>query len=243
MWGTSINITPHFVEKKLKNKYLLSYINKCIFAMDVKPKPKYYPKYGKKKDKGLTRKAKKEVLDLIEGETEYKIKYYNQTLATADWTGVIYGIAQIGQNVTNQTRLGNDIKLKQIYIGLIISTAPNNWSVVRILVIQWFPASVPSTSDILTNTGNITTPINSVNWDNKEDFCVLWSKVVCISSLNVASLAYQKYINIKYAKKTISYDGSATTGNNQIYVLAFSDDNTANAPLVGFQSRLMFSDS
>lgn len=81
------------------------------------------------------------------------------------------------------------------------------------------------------------------NWDDRKDFVVLYDKLIKLAKSALREDFSRKgMISIKANKLgKLQYDNTATTGQNQLYLIALTTE-TTNGPTLRYYSRIIFKD-
>jgi len=130
------------------------------------------------------------------------------------------------------------------------SSGVNNNAVCRIMVFQWFDASVPTLAGILQNTTTGFATMSPVLVTNKSQIRVLFDRSYYVNveaggdttSIGNGGITSKFYIPGSRLKK-IKYNSTTNAiQDGAIYTLYLTDDNTANFPQYAFYNRLSFTD-
>lgn len=125
----------------------------------------------------------------------------------------------------------------------------------RLVIFQWHPNDLniaPTNTQLFLNdvsAGGITWRSFYIK-DNKKQFTVLYDRMIRLSGLLVStditdnsSIAIKKRINLRKARKTISFNGvGTTTGSDHLYYTILGTSAT-NGPAYQFGSRINYTDS
>jgi len=159
-------------------------------------------------------------------------------------TGSIVPLLNIPQGTTNITRIGQEVKLKNMQMRLALATNTSTVRcLIRFVIVQdklQIPGSTPLISDVLNGDGPY------VGWNplNKNRFAILLDKFVNIDNQNVPQAAF----TIKKAmNKTVKFTGTGATAmqKNGLYAFAISDKDIvtpASWPLVNFTTQFTYTD-
>lgn len=166
-------------------------------------------------------------------------------------------LTTIGSGTSNQSRIGSEIT--PVYVGVrgtlvarLPSTSTNELYKVRIMVVQWngddiLSANQPSLDASLVNQCLIQSndPF-AFRADNltKEYKLLYDSKHIIVDNYNNPDSTQMFQVDIP-AKvlKTIQYNAGASSGANNIYLLACSDSPAAGSdPVMNFSSRVRYTD-
>lgn len=183
--------------------------------------------------------------------SEIETKYFDQSSNfSPDYSGTsIFPLCDFGQGTTDSLRIGDQIKIRRLYIGYhyYMSTVSDASNLVRIIVFQYNPntttGGAPTASLVLQQTSNIVSPLVWRTNDRKQDINVLYDKTDVLDAVSRFATVKRVFINLKYAKKTVQYNGNTTDGSHKLYVLFVSDSSAAPNPNVLFQTRLWYDDA
>lgn len=157
-----------------------------------------------------------------------------------------------------QNRVGNEIRISSINLRFDLandSTLTSYPSIFRIMVIQWHPASVltssPSTASFLSAATNATFNYNAplLPMPQANQFTVLYDTMVSVAPTGNpgCTKAFTVYITKfpKFATRNITFVGTGVNdATNHIFVYAVSDSAAAGAyPKMSFWSRIRYTDS
>lgn len=204
-------------------------------------KRKRAPEVKSKKEMPLNKKQKKQVKAMVEKpmETKFAISAFGGTLTT---TPTIYPVMTITQGDADANqRNGDTIFMKEfeVYEQFQKNTASTiAYENYRVIYFQWFPASVPTTSNILLNDPSISaiSTQSFPNIDAKDEYHIIEDKVYSMvgneSTLTNAitpSLNVTRHKVLKIPRKKVQFQGaSSTVMTDQFYCLMVADVTTTN---------------
>lgn len=147
--------------------------------------------------------------------------------------------------------LGNNLTPTGFSGKFIFTSAQQTFAVCRVLVFQWFDASVPTLSGILQN--SISSPqvvLSPVLVTNKSQMKILWDQNYYISPPSAdagvvfgqGGLAGKFYIPGSRLRKLKANSSTNAIQDGGIYVLYLSQDSTAAFPSFAMYNRLSFMD-
>ena len=123
------------------------------------------------------------------------------------------------------------------------------WNFVRLVLFQWHPNSgAPALSSILApgysgSTRDTTSPYNK---DYEKDYNIIWDSnffVIGASSATPTSKScHTERLTISNRFRKIRYNPGATTGENQLFLLAISDSTAIPHPPMFGTTRLFYND-
>ena len=128
-----------------------------------------------------------------------ELKYGASTFTSAiNYSGTIQSLCDISQGDTDTTRDGDALTMSSLEIRghWVVGDAYN---VCRIMLIQWFPTDgvAPTVSQILFNSGNIYAPISVKAHDYRQQFAVLYDKIIVVDTNNPTKMFYKKGLSEK----------------------------------------------
>jgi len=244
-------------------------------------------KYGNKtkgksrmtKGKGLSRKEKAEVKKMIKVDQQYKqSNWFSNNIAIGDASdtkeyicltdGLAPGVGDVGQ------RIGDKIMIKSVMLRFTLAIAlnaqnANNCVTLRCMCFQWHPLVDGTTANLLSSlplnqvlepgaTVTNPDPTSQYKWDSKQDYKILYDKVVQLSSpsgVTATSTVYNDQarrhivvrVPIKYAQKHIQFNaGSSHIATNHLFfvVFGYTAGGTVTTPPTCFlSSRVLFVDA
>lgn len=175
-------------------------------------------------------------------------KYHYLTLnSSVSYTGTVTDLSSIAPGTTDQTRIGDDLWLKNIILRFqVYNTDVTNQ--MRIIVFQTKDrfTSTPAVSDILNPTivtaPSILAPLSDYFNDGKSRFKVLYDRNFACNSQGQPNLVRTVYIGKhKLARKKIEFfAGSSADKIGGIYVLAISNSSAVSHPGFDLVSHIDF---
>lgn len=196
-------------------------------------------KYGNGSKKSVSAVATKAANRAINRRAELKHLPSNYSL-TLSTTSSVDKVTGVPQGDTDLTRDGDQIEMKSLSIGYQVTTGdPNN--IVRLTFIQWFATSVPTVSEIFSDTSTIGLLMGGFAQDYRrtEQFKVLKDILVVVNSYspNVCGK-----FNIKNMRKRLGFLSGGTNGAGHIYYIMTSDSSAISHPTAQIASHLSFYD-
>lgn len=205
-------------------------------------KPWYKKKYSVGEIAGKALSGVNYLRTLVNAE----VKTYDSTLAaqSLDYNGHIYNLTAIPQGDTEQSRDGNSIFLKSIFIrGLITANTVTENNTVRVIIFRdtMNLGSSPTIGEILESTGSNIATLSPLNHDSHGRFQILWTKFFTFSNNGNTAQVWKAYLPIR---KHVKYTGTLGTDEHkgQIYILLLSNTNV-NHPQGNYQARVSFYDN
>lgn len=162
------------------------------------------------------------------------VKHVDTSISAADvnfTTPTVLKVSAISQGDTDIARDGNRVYFKKLYCDYAVSvpTSANSGSY-RIVVIQWLTddaIGAPTWTSVFTALS-----IRGLYLANSNNYRVLYDKETAWTWPEVnAHKIFKFFVKPKYHK--IKYTDTATTGQNQIYILAISTLAGAGPAIVG----------
>lgn len=160
-------------------------------------------------------------------------------------------LSPLSQDVGQSDRIGNSVK--PVYVGLryyinAIDGAAQQQSLVRVVLAQFRPntadTGTPAFTDLFIGPAY---PMDYYNYNHISEFKILYdAKHVLVS--DVGNEAYSVYQDINIPMSSLSdihYNGTATTGDNLLYLFVLSDYNNADTknPVMNYFARLTYLDA
>lgn len=181
----------------------------------------------------------------IHKDDETKYFEFATTGQTVGYTGVTVDCMAIPQGVGDLNRVGDKIRLRGIKFNFIISNTIN--SNLRVMLVQCKQNTqlvTPAVNQLLvpTTLGTINAPIAQRLHDYQNLFNVIYDKVYTVCPVTNPMIHQRKTINIKYARKEVSFYSGGTTGSNKIYLMLVSDQ-VATFPTIQYQLRFYYDDA
>lgn len=186
----------------------------------------------------ITRKIKKEV---TKGKEK---KYFNMSATgTVDWNGTITDMCLVAQGDADTDRDGDQLEIRSFELNYTLSQgdATNQF---RVIVLQWFPTSVPTVANIIFGSGAATAPIASYQHDNRFQFRILLDEVVSLASAaGTAALTRRHMLIGGFKTRKLQYVAGSTAGSDHLYMLLVSDSSASAHPGITYYAKLNYFDS
>ncbi len=210
--------------------------------------PPRRPKQSKAKGgKALSKRQTKQVKRIAQslGEKNRNTTIQNAVLPEADDLLVVDLIA-IAQGDGTGQRVGAEInsagiELEYMFFGTGVE------QVVRLMLVQWkedTQTAVPTAVLLFTASASTNAPLSDTSYENRKSFKVLYDKshALGVTGNEVAT----RRVRIPGSKmlQKIIFNGTATTGFNHVFLIAWSSELVAGSPAaLSFVNTLRFYDS
>lgn len=208
--------------------------------------------------KGLTLKKVEKQIRKIQKNDKPEAKYVDSIFATSpNYNGSITDLtASITQGTNENQRVGTQIMLKYFRLrvrAIGLNTSTNSSVQIRVLLVRGNAenGTIPTVATTLTTLGTANATITPYNWDNKSKQNVLYDKMVTVASGFSPSVS-AGWQNDKMFMKNVKLNFKSTYGpgttpasalNHGLYLILISDTTSANAPSIGCDSRLVYTDA
>nr|WAE42296.1 MAG: capsid protein [Cressdnaviricota sp.] len=214
----------------------------------------------KKGNKSKSKKRSTKVSSSVKRYVKHEIrivqepKYFQKqqtTYAGFDWSGTNpspISVSSVPQGDTDSQRDGDKLRMfgLQFRYSVVFNPAFGLDFIQNCMVVvfQWFPNSIPALSQILANINfsSVVAPFSFINWDQRDQFKILYKKVHCTSYYSEQAYSREKFIR-NFKHKNIQYSSGGVTGTNMIYVCFLSDAGASALPTYCYQTRLLYTDS
>lgn len=188
-------------------------------------------------NKVINSRAEKKYYITNSGPSPYKVG-----ISTAGYVAQMSGI---GQGDTDTSRDGDSLLVKSLNLNYQIEVG-DTFNVIRVIMFQWFPTSVPTAGNILQDvTLGVLNPHQTYNHDLRYNYKVLYDKTHTIgatsTNIPIVKISKQVYITSGFKRK-LQYQAATTTGNNQFYLMAISDSSAGPDPQLIYNVKLNFLD-
>lgn len=177
-------------------------------------------------------------------------------------TGAFGCLSQPTQGQTDATRIGDKLRIKNLYGRALIkpwgtNTSRCSW---RLIIFQWFPDTlydVPTMSTVLDGVGTVPVTLEPYIWDGRSKFKVLLDKrgtfAPCLDTSVTPNVPFGQegardgihlkwFIPGKKFRRQIKFNAGGVTAANHIYYLWWGDSDTYKSTLA-YTSRLTYTDS
>lgn len=218
----------------------------------------------KKPKKHFKKKRKMKLKTLIKKEIAFQqeLKRFDGgiTLNTITNTPGLQDLFLPAQGVQDVQRVGDTVELcgnmefiVDVYFN---SLSANLTQLLRLIIFQWHPNSVPNTPAntasgdilILTTISQPATPrvdpVSQYNMDTRQEYHILWDKMFVVNTATSGPqrFCYKKLISTKKCQKHVQFSNTGTVGTNKIYALQISSETVAG-PSLRMSSRIYYRDS
>lgn len=219
-----------------------------------KSQRRYKPR--SKMDRKIASVAKKVVAQELADEIELKTYDRVEVLfapVAVDGTNLYSLSNTIPQGVANQQRIGDQIKIKSLFVRLSLQANDDaTYNNVRIIVFRWNSEASPFGADILKLTSStFIRQLSQLNTENRRNFQIKYDNTFTVGGPFNVSTAVQNGLpqsqEDKFYIKTFGDAywepaGSTTPAKGHIYLLAISDS-PSNPPQLSFTARVRYTDS
>lgn len=178
-------------------------------------------------------------------KTELKFFDTNPSATSITTAAVIFSLSDVTQGVTDNTRVGDTLLPKRLYIKMNFVGADVPANIMRVVIFRWNMSTVsdvPGLSEILESTAQpVLAPFAQ---DNRQRFTMLYDRTWVLNpnaASQTNSIVAMK--TLKLAKKPIQFNAGTVDGMFKIYALFVSDSGAITHPTVAFSSRLNYTDS
>lgn len=215
----------------------------------------------------LTYRQKREVKNIIGRRIETKVAVTYQSGVSVTSSPGIYDLCSssywnIAQGTAQGKRIGDEIRLKKIHLrwGAL---GGDYFNTMRIILFRFngSNATAPVIGDILDGTGEeyVFAPLN---WDTRHRYHIIYDRVIALNQTNTFnssgtaqsavidtsnSWKVMRPINLfgkKLGKKSVSWDaGSASTGEDHVYLLVISDSVITPNPQLFYTVQVFYTDA
>lgn len=210
---------------------------------------KMVPRRRRRPRQVLSRRQKAEVARIAKNVDDRgrEMKYYDSNAATNMVNaGTVVHLSGIPQTDGVSGRDGDSVHPKFLALRGIVkaATTASNFQEYRISLIQW----KPNTADTVPTTSRLyeifLAPFSYMNRDYTKQYRVLWSSVGSVTKdiANPDSTAFFDFSIPESKLKEITFNDSATYGENQLYLVMHSDQ-VSDAPDFDWVTRLGYTDS
>jgi len=193
-----------------------------------------------KNQKPVTKSQVRDMIRSLAATREEKWSAFSAVPAAVDYNGIVVSLADIDQGVTDSTRIGDSVYLKDFTINLwAIASAINAW--MRIIIFQWLDLSVPTVGDLLLSSGGSSASfLSNYNADESLSRRIMFDNLFALYPGDGTNkvLSYSGKVPVK----DLQFEGGTTDGRGKIYLLAISSA-VSSPPTLGYGSKLTFYDA
>lgn len=202
--------------------------------------------------KRSTRKPKnnrqlvKTIKRVIHKQAELKEKYETVDFAVTA-SGQVYGLYEgpngIDQGTGDDDRIGDQIRLKTLYVNVrIAQNGSSSPDVLRLIIFRWKPLNdPPAVDDILYTPAGTAFYTAMSQYVNKHSQYVILKDLYCNVGTNTNIRSYRWKINLRDIAQEYESTGSTMKFTNGLFVLAVSED-TALTTGMKISCRLTYYD-
>lgn len=184
-------------------------------------------------------------------EVKYSLYQQPEFAVLANGTNMYNATAAIVRGTEDiNHRVGDRIKLIGLRFAFTIKERIGNdaCQMARIMIFQWHPNSVPTPDMLLQNFSATAGPLTMSamhNYDRRQDYTVLYDKVLTMTDTADSCIIYRKKF-LKRMRQQIQYSAGGITSTNAIWVIAISDDpsyTNANSPFMSYTLSQYYTDA
>lgn len=154
----------------------------------------------------------------IQSTAELKWFYRDFAYLASAGGSTVASLTDIAQGITNSTRSGDRLRLKNITFTALFEearTVLTAMNYIRIIIFQWYPMTTPAITDVL----NSAYYIAPLRMDTRSQYKVIYDQLK--GTLGGTSLMmHQERKSITFSGDTanIQFTPGTTTGTNKVYV-------------------------
>lgn len=206
------------------------------------PQKKYYKKnYSKNNQKALIKKEVKQQINSVV-ETKEHDEYNATTVSTT--INVTDPLQTLARGTDGNDYIGDKISPSYFRVNWIASAGTTDtYNYIRFLIIQDKDVvGTPTLSSIFQNTSNPI--ISELNTNYRHEYNVLYDKVLNLANYTGYPHPYSGHIKIKGKRmRQIRFNSAGSCNAGQLWLVAVSDSNAVNHPILGLYTRLYFKDA
>lgn len=235
--------------------------------MENVPRNRAYPSNQRKPAVGKMPVTKQQVIAMLSSRIEEKCCYATTTNTGVTTTGTLTRMSGVAQGVGQSSRIGDEITLRKFVFAFTATVgatglvaAADQYNVVRLMVFRYLTddtVAPPVVANILNTSTTSNLTLASLNFDNRENFKVLYDENIVLyntpvySSSTAAPAWYHgvggtlshKRIEVPLRGK-IDFDTSAgVSGNGHVYTLLVSDSAFSPNPTCEVVSSTIYTDA
>lgn len=207
---------------------------------------KGYRRKGYRKSSFRSRQFSKAVSRVMDAKTEYK-SYESQEDYTFSTSNYLVLFQNMIRGPDSFDRIGSSITNKYLHINILMHQNSTNTDLLyRIIFFWWYPADVPTVSDVLLSTGTPDGMISVINPDTKS--AKKLSVIKDITGMlrtktddNISWREHKVFLNLKNIKTKWDND-TDTISTGSLYAL-FWQNLTASYPQLYTNSKLTYKDN
>jgi len=209
-------------------------------------------KQTKKKNKKGPKRVQASESSLVKSLRYLEVKYidftsFNTNIAAG---GAVYVLSDVPQGTGQSFRTGDFIQPMRWILNMAIYMANTDIvATVCIYLFRWNPSNVsspPTVANILeAPSGSYV--FSHLNFQNQSVYEILWKRRYRCSGASAVPTETSNegdfWLNVPlHSNPEIEFGLAATSGTNNLYMLAISDSSTTPFPILNFSSRLYYQD-
>lgn len=207
------------------------------------------PQLSKNTRKAVNKQIKTYLAKNIETKS-HNVSHYLQPSTTYD----SIHLSGLTAGTDDSSRIGDAVTLGSLRVNYMIKPADTT-NMIRMVIVQWkelLSGSTPTWGQIFysSSTSNDAHLLSTYHLDNLRAgrFVVLYDKLLKTPVGTTAGETYSQLtgrikVNLKFAKRHLTYDAASSACYDGIYMLAISDSSTVSHPLINIYSSLTFKDA
>lgn len=199
-----------------------------------------YRKVTKPKSKKQISKLVKQIVSK-EAETKFFYSTYGPT--GIDYSGTIVDISAIPQGSTDNSRNGDTLRYKNLYIsGNIVAGDATN--LLRMIIFRWKPNVGTSVGSVLTAStlGTALAPHSRYYHDFLPQMRIIYDKLITVNAVSKPQVAFKCVLTKGIKDVKAQFSAGSTNATNRLYVLLLSDSAAIPNPTVAFAVSIQFQD-
>lgn len=208
----------------------------------VKFEPNFDFGESKKRNRRNRRGGSKNIRRIVRQEINSiaEKKYHASTSIGAgiSTTVDLYSLSDVDVGINDNERIGDQITVTSMEFRGYLEVGDTN-NIVRVILFQWFPDTVPTAVDILISSVNGL--ISPYSHDHRYEFNILFDRTYMMSNDWQHYSKFHVYIK-KFRERKIQYVGGTYVGNNKIYLAVVSDSAAVPNPTMAYIAKLNFKD-
>lgn len=205
------------------------------------PGGRFY-KVGRKKslrEQNLERKIDDRVKKGLQMDAEWKHHTVNSN-GTAATTGTILDVSAITQGNADTQRDGDEVTANSLLLRYSMGNGDTT-NILRLIVFQWVPATVPTVANILVLGGATYDALSMYNTDNAQQFKILFDRQYALNNTGGGTPEVKTAVQKIYlTRRKMKFNAASTTASNKVYLLWISDSAAPTHPAYIVVSKLNF---
>lgn len=181
-------------------------------------------------------KKVKQLADAV--NIEYKYIEPNNTATGVDYDGVLYALNTVSQGVTDNTRIGDSLKVQRLTMRYAVKRNSAD-SLIRVIVLWEQIPTLSTPADVINGAGGTNAPLGPKVYDNRFKTRFLYDRTFALSSNNSIK---NVDVNLPINLHTQYSAGSTTITTGKLWLLVISDQITSNLPTFQYLTRVTYTD-